>query len=57
MPTSGVSLLSLQVRNPEADTLQAAYLDMGLKPVTEQCGPARLTATSQTAMGILELHS
>jgi hypothetical protein len=57
MPASGVSLLSLQVRNPEADTLQAAYLDMGLKQVTAQCGPARLTATFQTPKGILELHS
>ncbi len=57
MPASGVTLLSLQVSHPEATALQAAYLGIGLKQVTAQPGPARLSATFQTPKGILELHS
>jgi hypothetical protein len=58
MPASGVTLHSLRVQHPQADTLRAAYLSLGwAEQAVEAGGAPRLTATLQTPKGLIEIHT
>jgi hypothetical protein len=57
LPRSGVSLHSIHISHPTAAKLQAAYDAIGLTAITVTEGPANITATLKTPMGLVELHS
>jgi hypothetical protein len=58
MPASGVTLHSLRVQHPQADTLRAAYLSLGwAEQAVEAGGAPRLTAILQTPKGLIEIHT
>ena len=57
LPRSGVTLQSLAVTHPTAAKLQAAFDALGLAGVTVADGPANITATLNTPLGIVELQS
>ena len=57
MPDSGVRLLSLSLRHPDAPALRAACDGLGLNQPPVTPGPARLSARLQTPRGLIELHS
>ncbi len=57
MPESGVTLLSLSLRHPDAATLAAACDGLGLTQCRVTTGPARLSARLKTPKGLIELHS
>lgn len=57
MPASGVSLHSLRVQHPQADTLRAAYLSLGWTAQAVNAGAPRLSAILQTPKGLMEIHT
>jgi len=57
MPASGVTLLSLDLQHPQADTLASACLALDLQDVPVQPGPAQLRARLQTPKGMIEICS
>ena len=57
LPRSGVTLQSIAVTHPSAVKLQAAYESIGLTGITVETGPADITATLHTPLGIVKLHS
>jgi Glyoxalase-like domain len=57
MPDSGVSLLKLGMRTPQAEQLQAAYQAIGLQGVEVTSGNSNLIATLQTPLGLVRLES
>ncbi|MDP3577772.1 VOC family protein [Methyloversatilis sp.] len=57
MPASGVTLSSLTLQHPQADTLAAACRALDLPGVAVQTGPAQLRARLQTPKGIVEICS
>lgn len=57
MGESGVTLQSLAVSHPRADTLRSAYEAIGLQGVRVQDGPANLCATLLTPKGRIKLES
>jgi len=57
MPESGVTLLSLQVRHPRAEPLDAAHRAIGLQQVQVARGAPNLVATLATPKGVVSLES
>lgn len=57
MPASGVSLHSLRVQHPQADTLRAAYLSLGWSAQAVVAGAPSLSAILQTPKGLIEIHT
>lgn len=58
MLESGITLHSLHVQHPQAETLASAYNTLGLTGlVTPTRGPARLSAHLQTPKGLIEIHT
>lgn len=58
MLESGITLHSLHVQHPQAETLASAYNTVGLTGlVTPTRGPARLSAHLQTPKGLIEIHT
>ncbi len=57
MPASGVTLVSLDLQHPQADTLASACQALGLPDVPVQAGTARLRARLQTPKGLVEICS
>ncbi|MCZ8293566.1 MAG: VOC family protein [Hylemonella sp.] len=57
MPASGVTLLSFDLQQPQADTLASACQALGLQGVPVQAGPPRLRARLQTPKGMVEICS
>jgi Glyoxalase-like domain len=57
LPDSGVALLSLSVRTPQADKLRAAYQAIALHGVQVEAGRRLLTAHLQTPLGPITLCS
>lgn len=57
MAASGVTLQALQVCQPQADLLRAAYRAIGLNSVGITQGPPNLIATLHTPKGVMQLHS
>jgi hypothetical protein len=57
MPASGVTLHSLNVQHPQADTLRAAYLVLGWTAQVVAAGAPRLSAILQTPKGLIEIHT
>jgi len=55
MPASGVTLHSLRVQHPQADTLRAAYLGFGWAAQAVDTGAPRLSAILQTPKGLIEI--
>jgi hypothetical protein len=55
MPASGVTLHSLRVQHPQADTLRAAYRGTGWTTQAVDTGAPRLIATLQTPKGLIEI--
>ena len=55
MPASGVTLHSLRVQHPQADTLRAACLGMGWTAQAVAAGAPRLSAILQTPKGLIEI--
>ena len=56
MPASAVTLVSLELQHPQAETLQPALQTIGLN-VTVRPGPAQLRARLQTPLGLIEICS
>jgi hypothetical protein len=56
LPESGVSLQSLSVCSPHADTLNPAYAALGL-PLTASQGPSNLQVVLSTPRGLVTLNS
>lgn len=57
MPASGVTLSSLELQHPQAETLARACQALDLQGVPVQPGPARLRARLQTPKGAIEICS
>jgi len=58
MPESGITLHSLHVQHPQAETLASACNTLGLSGlVAPTRGPARLSAHLQTPKGLVEIHT
>jgi hypothetical protein len=57
MPASGVTLHSLRVQHPQADTLRAAYRGLGWTAQAVDAGAPRLSAILQTPKGPIEIHT
>ena len=57
MAESGVTLQSLTVHHPDADSLQAAHRTIGLQGVGVQAGAPNLIATLHTPRGVVNLES
>ncbi|MFM7331003.1 MAG: VOC family protein [Brachymonas sp.] len=57
MADSGVSLLSLRMRHPQAPQLKAAYEAIDLQGIHVEAGAPNLMATLQTPKGIVVLES
>lgn len=57
MPASGIALRSLALRHPEAPRLQQALDAIGLDHVAAAPGPAALTASLDTPLGLRTLSS
>jgi hypothetical protein len=57
MPASGVTLHSLRVQHPQADTLRAAFRAIGWTTQTNDSDTPRLTAHLQTPKGLIEIHT
>ena len=57
MPASGVTLHSLRVQHPQADTLRAAYLRLGWTAPAVDAGAPQLSAILQTPRGLFEIHT
>ena len=57
MPASGVTLHSLRVQHPQADTLRAAYRGLGWATQAVAAGAPRLSAMLQTPKGPIEIHT
>lgn len=57
LPDSGLRLLSLSLRHPDARQLRQALAHLGLESIGVTSGPARLRVQLQTPRGLLELAS
>jgi hypothetical protein len=57
MSASGVTLHSLRVQHPQADTLRAAYQAIGWAAQAVDAGAPRLSAILQTPKGLIEIHT
>lgn len=58
MLESGITLQSMHVQHPQAETLASAYNTLGLSGlVAPTHGPARLSARLQTPKGLVEIHT
>jgi hypothetical protein len=58
MPESGITLHSLHVQHPQAETLARAFNTLGLTGLaTPTRGPARMSARLQTPKGLIEIHT
>lgn len=57
MPASGVTLLSIDLQHPRADTLARACQALGLPGMPVQTGPAQLRARLQTPKGPIAISS
>lgn len=57
MPTSGITLQSLQVQHPQTAALNAAYAALHLSSVTVGTGAARISASLKTPKGVVTIHS
>lgn len=55
LPASGVTLHSLRVQHPQADTLRAAFLSLGWTAQAVDTGAPRLSAILQTPKGLIEI--
>jgi hypothetical protein len=57
MPASGLTLLSLSARHPEADRLQSAYAAIDLEGVSLHAGAPQLSAVLDTPRGRVQVDS
>ena len=57
MPSSGVTLQSLQIAHPQAAALNAAHRSIGMNQAAVQTGPARITTSFVTPKGLVTVHS
>lgn len=57
MPASGVTLHSLHIQHPQADTLCAACRSLGWNAQPVAAGAPRLSAVLQTPKGPIEIHT